>query len=47
MRLFVGALCSPAGGGGGGETSSLPFVMSNCGVVTFQLAQVFLVRCGA
>ena len=40
-RLFVGALCSPAGKG---LVSWLSFVMSNCDVVTFPL--VFWVRCG-
>ena len=41
-RLFVDALWSPAGKE---LTSWFSFVMSNCDVVTFQLA--FSVRCGA
>ena len=41
-RLFVDALWSPAGKG---LTSWLPFVMSNCDVVTFPLLS--WVRCGA
>ena len=41
-RLFVDALCSPAGKG---LTSWLSFVMSNCDVVTFPL--VSWVMCGA
>ena len=41
-RLFVDALWLPAAKG---LTSWLTFVVSNCGVVTFQL--VSLVRCGA
>ena len=41
-RLFIDALCSPAGKG---LTSRLSFVMSNSEVVTFSL--VSLVRCGA
>ena len=42
LRLFVDALCSPAGKG---LTSWLLFVMSNCDIVTFPL--VSWVRCGA
>ena len=41
-RLFVDALCSPAGKG---LTSWLSFVMSNCDVVTFPL--ISWVSCGA
>ena len=41
-RLFVDALCSPAGKG---LTFWLSFVMSNCDVVTFPV--VSWVRCGA
>ena len=41
-RLFVDALWSPAWKG---LTSWLPFVMSNCDVVTFPL--IFWLRCGA
>ena len=41
-HLFIGALWSPAGKG---LTTWLPFVMSNCEVVTFPL--VSWVRCGA
>ena len=40
-RLFIDALCSPAGKG---LISWLSFVMSNCEVVTFIL--VSWVRCG-
>ena len=40
-RLFIDALCSPAGKG---LTSWLSFVMSNCVFVTFPL--VSWVRCG-
>ena len=40
-RLFICALCSPAGKG---LTSWLSFVMSNCEFVTFPL--VFWARCG-
>ena len=42
VRLFIDALCSPAGKG---LTSCLSFVMSNCEVVTLPL--VSWVRCGA
>ena len=41
-RLFIDALCSPAGKG---LTFWLSFVMSTCKVVTFQL--VSWVSCGA
>ena len=41
-RLFVDALCSPAGKG---LTSWLSYVMTICDVVTFPL--VSWVRCGA
>ena len=44
-RLFVGALGTPARGGGGGLASWLSFMMSSCDVVTFPL--VSWVRCGA
>ena len=40
-RLFICALCSPAGKG---LTSLLSFVVSNCDFVTFSL--VSCVRCG-
>ena len=44
-RLFVDALWSPAGeGGGGGLASWSSFVMSDCDVVTFPL--VSWVKCG-
>ena len=42
VRLFIDALCSPAGKV---LTSWLSFVMSNCDVATFPL--VSWVRCGA
>ena len=41
-RLFIDALCSPAGKG---LTPWLSFMMLNCEVVTFPL--VSWVRCGA
>ena len=43
-HLFVCALLSPAGGGGGGVASWLSFVVADCKFVTFPL--VSWVRCG-
>ena len=42
VRLYIDALCSPAGKG---LTSWLSFAMSNCEVVTFP--SVSWVRCGS